>query len=59
MLLLYLFWKVYSGDWRLYVKIDEMDLKADACCLTEEEESEAAPAKTWGNLPLRALRSLF
>lgn len=35
---LYLFWKIYTRDWSLYVKVEDMDLKSGLRMLAEEEE---------------------
>jgi amino acid transporter len=56
-LFLYLCWKVYSRDWRLFVRVHEMDLRSGARAL--ELDDEPMPVKTWKNLPLRMLRALF
>lgn len=34
---LYLFWKTYTGDWSLYLKVEDMDLKTGLRMLAEEE----------------------
>jgi amino acid transporter len=54
---LYLFWKVYSRDWRFFVKIHEMDLKSGLRMLNEDDEEP--PLKTWKNMPVRAFHALF
>lgn len=55
---LYLGWKTYSGDWRLYVPVHEMDLKTGARIIEVGEEEEEIP-RTWANMPYRAFRALF
>jgi amino acid transporter len=54
---LYLGWKVYSGDWSLYVPIAQMDLKSG---LRPHDPSRdgVRPPRTWKNLPMRVVRSL-
>ncbi|KAH7159912.1 amino acid permease/ SLC12A domain-containing protein [Dactylonectria estremocensis] len=53
---LYLGYKIYSKDWKLYVKAHEMDLMSGIVLLEEEEEKEVKSLKT---LPLRFLKGLF
>ncbi|KAK0711250.1 amino acid permease [Lasiosphaeris hirsuta] len=55
---LYLGWKVYSRDWRLYIPVEEMDLKSGAR-LHVPDPDEVIVGKTWGNLPMRIVRGLF
>lgn len=57
-LLLYLFWKVYSGNWRPWVKLADIDLMAGARPM-EFDDEEIEPPKTWANLPMRILRFFF
>ncbi|KAH8890922.1 amino-acid permease inda1 [Thozetella sp. PMI_491] len=56
---LYLGWKIYTNDWRLYIPVDEMDLKSGARMATPGDDDEPEVPRTWGNLPYRALRALF
>ncbi|KAI1769059.1 amino acid permease/ SLC12A domain-containing protein [Hypoxylon sp. FL1150] len=56
---LYLFWKIWSGDWRMWVKLSDIDLNAGARPLEIEDEDEIMEKKTWANLPLRIVRGLF
>ncbi|KAF5003110.1 hypothetical protein FDECE_10326 [Fusarium decemcellulare] len=55
-ILLYLSYKVYTRDWRLFVTANDMDLATGAVLLDEEEPEEV---KTWGNLPKRVWNMLF
>lgn len=55
---LYLFWKIYTRDWSPYVKLADMDLMSGARLL-EDHEIEPVGEKTWKNLPMRIVRSLF
>ncbi|KAK9779062.1 putative Amino acid permease [Seiridium cardinale] len=55
-LFLYLFWKLYSRDWRLFVRVHEMDLRSGARTL--ELDDEPMPVKTWKNLPMRVVHAL-
>jgi len=55
---LYLGWKVYSNDWRLYVKVEDMDLKSGVR-LHVPESDEDLPPRTWKNMPMRIVRGLF
>ncbi len=57
MLALYLFWKVWSGDWRLYIPADEIDIDSGLRDYTPEAVDDTP--KTWANLPLRIVRGLF
>ncbi|KAJ6442467.1 amino acid permease [Purpureocillium lavendulum] len=54
-LALYLGWKIYSRDWRLYVRASEMDLQTGIVLLEEEEPEEE---KTWASLPKRIMRAV-
>ncbi|KAI1376784.1 amino acid permease/ SLC12A domain-containing protein [Hypoxylon crocopeplum] len=56
---LYLFWKVWSGNWQMWVNLADIDLMAGARPLEIDEEDEIMEKKTWGNLPLRMLRAVF
>ncbi|KAK3942992.1 amino-acid permease inda1 [Diplogelasinospora grovesii] len=58
-LALYLGWKIYTRDWRLYVRVHEMDLKTGARTVIPSDDDEAPYVKTWSNLPYRAVRALF
>lgn len=63
LVVLYLGWKIYSGNWfPLLVPISEIDITS-GMRLDLEELRQAAlenkQAKTWKNLPLRAARNLF
>lgn len=42
----YLFWKIYSHDWSLYVKVEDMDLESDLRVLAEEKD-EASKGPWW------------
>jgi amino acid transporter len=59
---LYLFWKVWSREWRFFIPASEMDLTT-GMRMNIEELAEMAKAnreaKTWGSLPKRIVRSLF
>ncbi|KAI8964114.1 amino acid permease/ SLC12A domain-containing protein [Daldinia sp. FL1419] len=58
-ILLYLFWKIYSGSWRqMWVNLDDIDLTAGARPL-EIEEDAYTEHKTWANLPYRIIRAIF
>lgn len=56
-LALYVFWKVYSRDRRMFLSVHEMDLKSGARVLMADDEP--MPVKTWKNLPMRIVRALF
>lgn len=55
-IVLWLGHKIYSKDFRLYVKAHEMDLHT-GIVLLEEEEHE--PPKTWASLPRRILGAVI
>ena len=55
-LALYLGWKIYSRDWRLFVKASEMDIQTGINLLEEEEPVEE---KTWASLPKRIMRAVI
>ncbi|GAP88483.1 putative amino-acid permease inda1 [Rosellinia necatrix] len=55
--LLYLFWKVYSRDWSLYIKLHDIDLVSGSRPLDPSEFEDPAAQK--GNLGMRIVRSLF
>lgn len=52
---LYVGYKVYSREWRMFVPAHEMDLQTGAKYLDEEEPEEP---KTWKSLPMRIIRSV-
>ncbi|KAJ9154974.1 Amino-acid permease inda1 [Pleurostoma richardsiae] len=56
---LYLGWKVWTGNWRLYIPVHEMDLKTGARIVLPGDEEDPEEHKTWRNLPYRAFRALF
>lgn len=56
-LVLYLSWKAYSGNWSLYVRVEDIDI-TDGLREYIPEEGDNRP-KTWANLPMRILRALF
>jgi len=55
----YLFWKVWTRDFRLYVPVDQIDLTTGAKLHIPNDEDEVDEVKTWENLPKRMIRSLF
>ncbi|KAI0603291.1 amino acid permease [Biscogniauxia sp. FL1348] len=58
-LLLYLFWKVYTKDWTMWIKISDIDLVSGSRPLELDDDDIAEEPKTWANLPMRIVRSLF
>ncbi|GAW11200.1 hypothetical protein ANO14919_005420 [Xylariales sp. No.14919] len=56
-LLLYVFWKVYSRNWTLYVNLRDIDLVSGSRPLDPSEFDDPAAAK--GSLAMRIVRSLF
>ncbi|KAF4945982.1 hypothetical protein FSARC_14302 [Fusarium sarcochroum] len=55
-LALYLGYKVYSRDWKLYVRASEMDLQTGIVLL---EHPEPEPPKTWASFPRRMLSAII
>ncbi|KAI1393764.1 amino acid permease/ SLC12A domain-containing protein [Hypoxylon trugodes] len=58
-IVLYLFWKVWSRDWQPWVKLNDIDLEVGARILEVEDEDEEMEKRTWANLPLRAVRAVM
>ena len=59
---LYIFWKVWIREWRWFIPASEMDVTTGLRMNIEELQAlakETREGKTWGNLPLRIVRSLF
>lgn len=54
MIPLYLGWKIYSRDWRLYVPLRDVDLKTGVRMLDPDAEPEKK-----GNWAMRVVRGLF
>ncbi|KAI1102254.1 amino acid permease/ SLC12A domain-containing protein [Jackrogersella minutella] len=54
---LYLGWKAYTGNWQMWVNLNDIDLTAGARPLEIDEQEEEV--KTWANLPMRIFRALF
>lgn len=57
--MLYLFWKAWTGNWRMWVKLSDIDLNAGARPIVIEEGMEEMEEKTWKNLPYRLIRAVF
>ncbi|KAI1485284.1 amino acid permease [Biscogniauxia mediterranea] len=58
-LLLYLFWKVYTKDWSMWIKLSDIDLVSGSRPLELDDDDVNEEPKTWANLPMRIVRSLF
>ncbi|KAH8674004.1 amino-acid permease [Xylariales sp. PMI_506] len=56
-LFLYISYKIYSREWKMWIGVYDMDLKSGARMRLEGEEDDVV--KTWANLPLRIVRALF
>ncbi|KAL1888728.1 hypothetical protein Sste5346_009353 [Sporothrix stenoceras] len=56
-LVLYLGWKAYTHDWRLWVPTDEIDID-EGLAIYPRQVGDSRP-KTWKNLPVRMLKALF
>ncbi|KAH9211829.1 amino-acid permease inda1 [Leptodontidium sp. 2 PMI_412] len=55
---LYLGWKVYSRDWKMFVKSADMDITSGRRSL-EIDPDNMPPPKTWKNMPIRCFHALF
>ncbi|KAI1085821.1 amino acid permease [Whalleya microplaca] len=55
---LYLFWKIYSGNWSMWIKLSDIDLVSGSRPQDIEEDG-IDEVKTWKNLPMRMVRALF
>ncbi|KAI1143990.1 amino acid permease/ SLC12A domain-containing protein [Hypoxylon sp. FL0543] len=58
-IVLYLMYKAYTGKWQMWVKLNDIDLRAGARPLIIDEEDEIMEKKTWANLPMRTIRAFF
>ncbi|KAK3902015.1 amino acid permease/ SLC12A domain-containing protein [Staphylotrichum tortipilum] len=56
---LYLGWKVWTRDWRMWIPAHEIDLKTNLRMHVPDTDDEKMEERTWGNLPKRIFRSLF
>ncbi|CAJ2506238.1 Uu.00g003680.m01.CDS01 [Anthostomella pinea] len=58
---LYIFWKCYSRDWKMWVKLQDIDLVSGSRPLEPEEfdSIEFHEKLTLKNFPMRVLRSIF
>ncbi|GAB1320452.1 hypothetical protein MFIFM68171_10662 [Madurella fahalii] len=57
---LYLGWKIYTRDWRMWVPAHEVDLKTGVrMLLPGEEDEKAVLEKSWKDWPKRIGRALF
>lgn len=58
-IVLYVFWKFWSGKWQMWVNLNDIDLMAGARPLEIDEDDEIIEKRTWANLPMRILRAVF
>ncbi|KAI1501264.1 amino acid permease [Biscogniauxia marginata] len=58
-LLLYLFWKVYTKDWSSWIKLSNIDLVSGSRPMEITDDDIEEEPKTWANLPMRIVRALF
>jgi len=61
-LVLYVGWKVYTRDWKLFIAAKDMDITTGIRQNVEELRSlalENRQEQTWGSVPMRIVRSLF
>ncbi|KAI0434089.1 amino-acid permease inda1 [Xylaria sp. FL1042] len=56
-IILYVFWKLYSRDWKLYVKLMDIDLVSGSRPLDPSEFDD--PSEKKDSWPMRIVRSLF
>lgn len=55
---LYLFWKLYSREWKMWISANDMDITSGRRSL--ELDADFVPElKTWRNAPMRVVRALF
>jgi len=55
-LALYVGWKIYSREWRVFVPLHEIDLKTGARMRVLDDKPQKK--RTWANLPIRMIRGL-
>ncbi|KAK7751478.1 hypothetical protein SLS62_006563 [Diatrype stigma] len=58
-ILLYVFWKVYTRDWKPWIKLSEMDLLTSARLLEDDEMEPVGEKKTWSSISMRIGRVFF
>lgn len=59
-LALYVGWKVYTRNWRMWIPAHEIDLTTSARMLVPgDEDDEKQPERTWANLPRRVVNALI
>jgi amino acid transporter len=59
-LVLYLGWKVYSRDWRMWIPAHEIDLVTGARMhVPGDDDGNPVLERTWKNLPKRVANALF
>ncbi|KAI0146019.1 amino acid permease/ SLC12A domain-containing protein [Hypoxylon sp. NC0597] len=58
-IVLYVFWKFWSGKWQMWINLNDIDLMAGARPLEIDEDDEIVEKRTWANLPMRILRAVF
>ncbi len=56
---LYLGWKVWTRDWRLWIPAHEIDLKTNLRMHIPDADDEKIEERTWANLPKRVFHTLF
>lgn len=57
-IVLYLGWKIYTRDWKLWISSDVMDISSGRRSL-ELDPDNMPPVKTWRNMPIRCFHALF
>jgi yeast amino acid transporter len=57
-IVLYIFWKLYTRDLKMYIRSHEMDLDSGLRSLQIDPDDDPY-VKTWKNLPIRVFRALF
>lgn len=55
---LYVVWKVYHKEWRMFIPASEMDITSGRRSI-ELGDDYVHVKKTWANLPMRIVHTLF
>ena len=56
---LYVGWKVWTRDWRMWIPAHEIDLTTNVRMRIPGDDDEKPVVRTWMNLPKRIVRGLF
>jgi amino acid transporter len=58
-LALYVGWKIYTNDWRMWIPAHEIDLTTGVRMNIPGDEEDKQEERTWTNLPKRIFNALF